>query len=234
MTFPDGVQPERILVEYHPVRYVQFDLGVTHVGAPTFVQANGSFASGNAPLAVAYNNPVTAGNLLVAGVYAFALDGVTATASVADTQGNTWTRVSPYTMQGGGGSGGITVLTTIAGATGADTATLTVGGTSGGFLRILVHEFTLVTAVDAQAANSGTVYPLDSGAANTTATAGVLFGWGVADNGNTVAGAGYTIAATAGSESSEYQISSAAGTYHATYPGSGANSSWCCELVAFK
>lgn len=226
--------PERVLVGFDPIQHVTFDLTVSHVGAPTFVQAVGASASGNAPLAVAYNSNVTAGNLLVAGVYAFNLDGVSATASVADTQGNTWTRVSPYTFQGGSGQGGVTVLTAIAGSTGPDTATLTVGGTSGGFLRILVHEFTVVSAVDAQAANNGAVYPLDSGAATTTANNGVLFGWGVADNGNTTAGAGYTIAATAGSESTEYQITTASGSYHATFPGNGASSGWCCQLVAFK
>jgi hypothetical protein len=83
---------------------------------PTIVQSTGGVAGGfSSTIAVAFVNPVTAGNKLVAMGYASGSGGTVA--SAIDSQGNTYTLRSPTGRQ-------IGFLTATAGASGACTVTL--------------------------------------------------------------------------------------------------------------
>jgi hypothetical protein len=102
------------------------------------------------------------------------------------------------------------------------------------FVRLLIHEFSGVTTEDQRSGSSGSVYPINPGSVTTTSAKEVLFGWGVADNNNTQAGTGYTLARTQASMSTEYQVVGSVGTYDATFPGDGANSAWAAIMTTYS
>lgn len=233
MTFPQGVPPGVMLVEFHPVRHVDFDLkGSAPPVSVAFVQSAGNNSANASSLSQAFLSNVTAGDLLVVGVGGDQLDGATA-AAVADTQSNTYAQVGSYvttptTLYG------LALFAAVAGATGANTVTVTITPGAINFVRLLIHEFAGVSATDQAITGRGAAYPLSSGNMTTTVANEVIFGWGASDNGVTTPGTGFTIGRTQTSESTEYMIVSSTGTYAATFPGDGGTSNWACIGATFK
>lgn len=228
-----GPQPESIRVEYHPVRHITFDLtpAAPPPGRITFVQSQGGNSTGNSTSAI-FDSNVTAGNLLVVALGGSALSAVDF-AILTDTLGNSFTLAGTYGNTGDG-TYGIGLFYAVTGSSGADTVSFVSHNPSSTFTRCLIHEFSGVTALDQFSTSNGAIFPLDSGAMNTTAANEVVFGWGVSDNGITTIGAGFTLGRTQANQTTEYQIVSATGTYHATFPGDGANNSWGCIGATFK
>lgn len=232
MTFP-GAPPDRVLVEYAPVLYVGFDIKAGAGPAPpSFVQSEGVNSSSAASLTVAFDSNVTSGHVLLAAVVGASLDGVSNTASVTDTQGNTYTQVGTYVTASPNGT--ISLFGTVASNTGPDTVTLTSTPGAVNFIRLLIQEFAGVSVVDQHNSANGAAYPLSSGNMTTAAATGVVFGWGVSDNGVTTPGTGFTIARTQALESTEYQIFTGAGTYAAIFPGDNGTSVWGCIGAILK
>lgn len=224
--------PDRVLVEYSPVRHVEFDLVPASV--PTsiaFVQSNGAFNSSTSSLAATFTSNVTSGNLLVAATVANGLTGTYGAVPVSDTVSSTWHGNLAVLVNPGGA--GLNLWWARAGASGANTVTWAIGSTET-FTRLIIQEFSGVTALDQEARATGAAYPLDSGGVTTTHAAELLLAWGCSDNGVTTPGANYTISFTQNSESTEYRIVSSTGVYHGLFPGDGASSNWGCILNTFN
>jgi len=176
---------------------------------------------------VSFNSNVTAGNLLVVAV---SYQSTTGTATITDTQGNTYaTAVGPTPSATLGFSDAI--MYTVAQASGSNTVGVSLSG-SFNYRRLVVHEYSGVDTFDVSA---GAIGAAGSGAPTASATTSnaneLIFGWAVSNNGTTSAGSGFTLRATAGSESTEDQIVSSAGTQTVVYPNDG--SAWIGQIATF-
>lgn len=222
-----------MLVEYHPVHHVSFDTSPPAPPPPTiaFIQSEGNNNTAANSLSQAFDANVTSGNLIVVAFGSAVLySGEPVT--ITDSQSNAYTQIGSYQVNTSS-TYGIGVWYTVTHTTGACTVSMNRTNPEN-FNRLLIHEFAGVTALDQTAQATGAGYPLDSGAMITTAANELIFGWGASDNGVTTPGTGFTIGRTQTLESTEYQIVSAAGTYHATFPGDNGSSSWACIGATFK
>jgi hypothetical protein len=194
----------------------------------SFVQQAASAANGNpSSLNLSFPANTLAGDLLlVAFDYK---DGVTPS-SVTDSQGNAFTSVrSPLTTPAGAVSS-VYYAKNIKG--GADTVTVTLSATSS-YLEVYLSEYSgtnPTNPIDSEAGASGTAGAVSSGAATTTVTGDIIYGFCVADWACT-AGSGFTARSTLNSNLVEDMTAGSPGQYAAT--GTASNG-WSMLMVALK
>ena len=206
-------------------------LGVGQVGGGGtvgFVQGNQNFASGSGgTIASAFGSNVTAGHLIVVTAGAG-----TASNTVTDTQGNTYTLAKDGTnpaMNSGGGYQ-VAIWYAVATSTSADTVTLHYPA-SQTFRRIAIHEYSGVNTLDVASSNIGNGTTVSTGSATTNHDNELIFGWMVSDNGVTSAGSGYNLRETSGSESTMDKSVNSTGSYNVTAPTT--SSQWIGLMATF-
>ena len=128
------------------------------------------------PLAVVFETPNTAGNLIVVGVSAA---NANATYTISDLKGNTYsTAIGPASDGGNTYQSMIFYAANIAAGTNSVTVTETGGG---GRLRILIHEFSgaaTSSPLDQTSSSTGSGTALDSGSKTTLQNNELIFGFG--------------------------------------------------------
>jgi hypothetical protein len=196
-------------------------------GTPTFVQGNTGYESfTGTSVSAAFSSNVTAGNLIVLAV---GWQSSTATASVSDTQGNTYysavgptvTTAIPYATQ---------IFYAVAQSTGSNTVTFTPSA-SVNQRRLAIHEYSNVNVFDVSSAATGNGGTFSSGSATTTHATELIFGWGISNNGITSAGSGFTLRETTGSESTEDKVVTSTGSYSVTFPSD--STAWILQMATF-
>jgi len=194
-----------------------------------FVQSQGAFdGSSDTTMQATFSSPVTAGNLIIV---ALAYQSPSSTATVSDTQGNTYSAATGPTVNANMGSGFTSyIFYTIAGSTGSNTVVATLANTET-YRRILIHEYSGVDTFDVASAATGNSATLDSGSATTTQATELIFGWGVSNNGVTDPGSNFMLRQTTQLESTEDKTVISTGNYNATFPTS--SSEWICQMATF-
>ncbi len=153
------------------------------------------------------------------------------TATVTDSQGNTFTPVlGPIT------NGGLrmTIFAAFDVAGGADTLTVTLSAAPSSFFEVYLHEYAGIVAYDTGAVAVGSSTATDamaSGPADTHAAKELVFGYGV--TGSAVAGTGFTERSSFDSNITEDQIVTMQGTYDATATMT-AGSGWTMLMATFR
>jgi uncharacterized protein (TIGR03437 family) len=150
----------------------------------TFVQSTSTGPSNAQTASKAFPGSVTAGDLIIAGVF---VDPSATNASVTDTMGDTFTRVSHLTVAGDHDAD---VFVSTAVASGVDTITINAG--SGKTVYALsIHEYRgVTTTLDASIAAQGSSKAPASGNLTTIAPSDLIFVWFT--NGNNFSGENFT------------------------------------------
>src|SRR5262249_53899417 len=117
---------------------------------------------------------------------------------------------------------------------GSDKLTVSVSGAAT-TLRLAIHEFHGLSALDQTMGSFGTGSSVDSGAATTTSPSELVFGFAISGNGESwTAGPGYSLRETpAGKAGSEYQVLSSTRSIAADF-GLGATDSWAAIVATFR
>ncbi len=189
---------------------------------------------GSTTVVKAFTTNVTAGSLIVVKVSA---NTTTATATCADSLGQTYSLAVGPTVNASLGGSGFTqwVFYFANSAAGANTVTVTFSA-SIPFKRMVIVEYSgLATSavLDVTAAATGNSASPDSGAATTTANNELIFGGGITDSGNIGAGTGFTAREAPDAYSKpEDKNGATAGSYNATFTTSA--SQWIAQMATFK
>ena len=189
------------------------------------VAANASSGSTNS-FAVAFNANTLASDLILV---AFDFDN-DVTATVTDSQGNSFTQVGTELTSPGATHSQVFFAPNIKG--GADTVTISLSGISD-YLEVYLTEYSgadLATPIDAQAGNSGGAGFASSGNATTTVAGDVIFGYCLADWSCT-AGSGFNTRSMFNDNLIEDITVGMPGPYAAT---GSANNGWSLQMVAVK
>jgi len=196
---------------------------------PTFIQmSQGQISSGTAT-SVPFNAATTTGNTIVA----YVIWNNSASATVTDSQGDTFTSVSAPVSWGGGNSAQVFYATNITG--GADTVAATFRTAVSSFGVVYIHEYSGISAsnpVDVTVAATGSSASMNSGTATTTNPNDLIFGAGVSDKSVTAAGSGFTPLSLAFGNITEDENATSAGSYAATATHNGIV--WAIQMVAFR
>ncbi len=202
--------------------------------AISYVQSISTNGGNLTSLSASFASNNTAGNLIIV-VAGWA--GTTITASVSDSNGNTYqTAVGPTT--GVGSRGQMFYAENIAG--GANTVTVAFSASVSG-AHLLIHEYSGIAtsnSLDQVTSATGSSTVCDTGSVTTTQADALLFASCGAETDPTTitAGTGYTLrelVGAAGKTATEDQIVSATGTYNATFT-LGASAPWLASLATFK
>jgi len=180
---------------------------------------------------LAFNNPNTAGNLIVV----YAIWGNTGSATISDSNGNAYVPVAPAQAWGNGNPWRSQVFYAKNIAGGANTVTATFGSSITSFGAIYIHEYSgldRTSPLDTTAAATGSPGAMNSGSATTTNAADLIFGAGASSNTVTAAGSGFTSRLTDFGNRTEDKNVSSAGSYNATATQNG--NRWVMHMVAFK
>ncbi len=199
------------------------------VTAPSFVQVNQNQIASGTNVSVGFNSATRAGNTLVV----YLIWNNTGSATVTDSQGNTFTPVSAAVSWGSGYLAQVFYASNIVG--GADSVTATFRTAVSSFGVLYVHEYSGISAVnpvDVSTSASGSSSTLNSGAILTTSANDLIFGAGVSDNFVTAAGSGFVARDLAFGNITEDRVAGTVGSYSATATHSG--SAWGMQLVAFR
>jgi Right handed beta helix region len=193
-----------------------------------FVQgtSGGGSSSYLASVNATFGSSNVAGDLLVVRVNFLS---TTATVSVADTSGNTWTALP--IQRGTRSSQQIFYCNGCSGAS-SDKVTAIVNSGSAAYFSILIAEYSGFSGgLDVTAAASGTNSSPNSGFATTTSSNDLLLGFATSDTGLIITGpgSGYTKRLNM----LEDKIVTATGSCNATYTYSGTGY-WICQMVAFS
>jgi chitodextrinase len=167
------------------------------------------------------------GNLILV---AFDFDTNSTPSTVADSQGNVFTEVGTQLTSPGGARSRVYCAKNIKG--GADTVTVNLSSSSA-WIELYISEYSgvdTVNPVDAQAGASGSSGSASSGAATTTVTNDVIYGYCVGDS-VCSPGAGFSARSTFHGNLIEDKTAGSAGAYAAT---ATANSGWSMQLVALR
>ena len=194
---------------------------------PIFEQGDSYGNSANSTTAAAtFSHPVSAGNLIVV---ALCYQSTAVTASITDSQGNTYATAIGPTVSGTLGFSNY-IFYAVAGSSGTNTITATLSNIAI-YRRLLIHEYQGVDTFDLATGTTGASGAPDSGSIATTHANEVIFGWGITNNGTVSPGTGFTLRETALSESTEDKIVSSTGSYNAIYPNDG--SAWTAQVAGF-
>jgi hypothetical protein len=202
-------------------------------GADVFVQRNANKQTGGpTQFTVAFNNNVTAGNLIVV---AAAWDGAATVLSVTDTLANVYTAVGPKRA----GSGGLASFNTqlfyaknIAG--GAATVAIKLSAAANTEIFFYIHEYTgadTLSPLDATSSNVGAGLPASSGSAATHAENELIFGMEFDGVNVDHAGDDFTMRSSFDSNMTEDRIVNSMGTYDASVHTAN---DWILYMATFK
>jgi hypothetical protein len=201
---------------------------------PAFVQSDHSAHGFNSTsLAQAMTSSVTAGNSIVVGVM---WTDISATCSIADTLGNTYTAIGSPVFQ----SGRVNVVQlfyTKSASGGANTVTITCSTST--TLQTYVQEFSgvLSAGLDDHNGNGSNAANPSTPALTTTAANDLVVAMVSSESGgNPTVGAGFTLSdsyAANAYSAIEYQIVSSAGSVTPAFVA-GFGNFWACVSVAFK
>ncbi len=197
--------------------------------APTFVQMTQAQISNGSSVSVPFNSATTSGNTIVA----YVIWSNVASATVTDSQGNTFKSVTAPVSWGGSNSTQIFYATNVAG--GADTVTATFRNAVSSFGVIYIHEYAGINAtnpVDVSVSATGSSAAMNSGSATTTSPNDLIFGAGVSDMAVTAAGPGFAARSMAFGNVTEDESATSAGSYAGTATHDGAV--WEMQMVAFR
>ncbi len=195
---------------------------------PSFVQQAAGAAHGSPnSLAVSFPANTLAGDVLLV---AFDYTNGATPSAITDSQGNSFTSVRTPLTTPGGAVGSVYYAKNIKG--GADTVTVTLSATSS-YLEVYFSEYSGInptSPIDTQAGATGNAGTVSSGAATTTTTGDIIYGFCVADWACT-AGSGFTARSTLNSNLVEDMTAGSPGQYAAT--GTATNG-WSMLMVALK
>jgi hypothetical protein len=201
-------------------------LSLTITATPYFVQATANKTTSTASASLTFAANTQAGDAILLG---FNFDH-TLSATVTDSQGNTYSEVGSQLTTPGGANGRVYYAKNIKG--GADTVTVKLSGTSD-YLELYLAEYSGVdpnTPIDAQAGATGSSSTVSSGNATTTGSSDVIYGYCVGDS-QCTAGSGFASRSTLVGNLTEDKVVSGAGSYAAT---ATANSGWLMQMVALR
>ncbi len=202
-----------------------------HAAGISSVQGAYSFAS-NAVTFATQNTG--AGDLYVLAIEPSAPMASGTVASVTDTEGNHWNILAledngtpffaaqiAYTMNVAGGS--------------KPTVTVSYSG-SNSTRRLAVHEFSGAATVNALDLGPGSAMGASGAPTSQTVSPSVdgelVFGFGIANSGDTSAGAGFTLAESNNLQATEYQIQTTATPVAAVFPNQSGQ--WIMQVITFK
>jgi hypothetical protein len=196
---------------------------------PTFVQVAAGETMTALSVGTTFAMPVTAGDMLVVGVYVESAQ----IGTVSDSQGNAFqSPVGNIDFVPFGGKMYLYYAT--ASKSGDDTVTVT--GKSGTTdLLVMAHEYAKVTAFESANGATGNNFDQDgmkSGDLATTGTNHLIFGFGVALT--VAAGAGFVTRSSFDNNITEDELVDAAGTYQATATNTGTDGRWTMLGAAFR
>ncbi len=197
---------------------------------PRFVQTTAREVGSGTTNAVTFNQPNTAGNLIVA----YVVWDNSGTVNVTDTRGNTYTPVSARVPWSGGASAQVFYAKNVAGGT--NTVTATFGTALSRYGVFYIAEYSGIDKTnpfDVTTTGTGTTSSaMSSGTATTTNANDLLVGLGASHSNVTGAGAGYTSRSTFAGNIVEDRTVTATGAYTATATQNG--NGWVMQLVAFR
>jgi beta-lactam-binding protein with PASTA domain len=196
---------------------------------PSFVQVNQNEISSGSSVAVRLNAATKAGNTIVV----YAIWDNAGSASVKDSQSDSFAGVSPAVTWGNGYSAQIFYATNIAGGT--DTVTLAFKQAVSTFGVVYAHEYSGINTsnpIDVIASANGSSATLNSTFATTTSANDLIFGAGVSDNNVSGAGSGFTARDLTYGNITEDKIAVSIGSYAATATHDGQQ--WGMQMVAFR
>jgi hypothetical protein len=203
-------------------------LTLSIVAKSTFVQAASNANSATAKSAsLAFAENTLAGDVILVG---FDFADTSASLSVTDSQGNTFTEVGSQLTSPGGSGSVVYLAKNIKG--GADTITVNLASNSG-WLELFLTEYSGVNPtnpIDVQAGASGSAGSVSSGNATTAYAGDIIYGFCVADWSCTV-GSGFTAWSTFNDNLIESKTAGSAGAYAAT---GSANNGWTMQMVALR
>jgi chitodextrinase len=202
----------------------------TGASTPAFVQSAAFQITSGASVSVAFTNPNTSGNLIVA----YVIWDNSGLVSLSDNQGNTYvSAVGPTKYSGDKTNAQVFYAKNVLGGSNRLTATFGTAITSWGILYI--HEYSGIdqtNPTDATIAASGSSASMNSGSVTTKNAAELLFGAGESNNTVTSAGAGYTVRSSAYGNITEDQIVTTTGSYNAAAIQNG--NAWIMQMATFK
>jgi chitodextrinase len=194
----------------------------------TFVQiaAKSSSAATNS-LSLSFPANTTAGNLILIG---FDFDTNSVPSSITDSQGDIFTEVGAQLTSPGGARSRVYVAKRIKGGPGTITVNLSANSA---WIELYISEYSgvdTVNPIDGQAGTSGNAGSVSSGAATTTATGDVIYGYCVGDWVCT-SGSGFAARSKFDNNLVEDMTAGSPSGYTAT---GSANNGWSMQMVALK
>ncbi len=194
--------------------------------APTYVQSNAtlnSAGSGVTTTSTPFQSGVTSGDLIVIAV---GYRGDAQTIGLTDTLGTTFhVAGSPVTSTQTNGPFTGEIEWGIAPTGGADTVTASFPASTG-YVELYDHEYNAVgVQLDATSKDSGSGTAITSGAATTSYTNELVFGYGISNNTVGAAGTGFTERQSVGGDMTEDRDANATGSYAATATN-GSSTGW--------
>jgi hypothetical protein len=218
------------LFSIKPTRTIDADLMPPPDGPPPprFVQLAQNKTKTDTTLGATFGMPVTAGDMLVVGVYVESTLG-----TISDSQGNAFQMAVgpiPYVLAGASNY----IFYATASKTGDDTLTVTgpLGTTE---LLVMAHEYAMVTKFESANGANGNNFAMNgmnSGDLVTTGTNHVVFGFGVALT--VAAGMGFVTESSFDANITEDALFYPPGTYQATATNTGCDGRWTMLGAAFR
>jgi glucose/arabinose dehydrogenase/chitodextrinase len=203
---------------------------VVHAAPPAFVQTRAVEITSGTVNNVAFTNPNTAGNLIVA----YVVWSNSATVTMTDTRGNTYTAAqAPTSWNGTSWRAQVFYAKNIAG--GANTVRATFSSSINTFGILYVHEYSgldRTNPLDVSKSAVGTGSAMSTGNATTTNANDLIFGAGASSSKVTAAGSGLATRSTAFGNRTMDRVVTTAGSYAVTATQN--SNAWVLQLVAFK
>lgn len=197
---------------------------------PTYVQGRANEATSGTTNSVAFAAANRVGDLVVA----YAIWDTGATATVTDTNSNSYAPVgAPTLWNGGRWSSQVFYAKNVAG--GANSVKLTLSSAVTSWSVLYVHEYSGVdrtAPLDVSAAAIGSTAAMDSGARTTTNANDLIFGAGASDSLVNATGTGFTTRLTAYGNRTEDRNVTSAGSYSASAKQN--HNAWVMHMAAFK
>lgn len=202
---------------------------VLGVATPAFVQQNTNQITSGASNQTSFSTANTAGNLIVV----YAIWDNTNTATVSDTNGNTYTSAVGPTALTSCCRAQIFYAKNIAG--GNNTVNVTFSTAASSFALSYIHEYSgidTVSPIDVTSASSGTASAISSGSATTANANDLIFGGMASGDTVTSAGSGFVARSSAFGNMTEDKVVTSTGSYNVT--GTQNSNAWVAQMVAFK
>jgi hypothetical protein len=199
---------------------------------PEFVQHTASTDGNTETITAAFVSPVAAGDLVIAGLdYGGAAGGQTLT-SVADTFGDSYALLGPYTGDVSGTQTSVYLAYTVASQSGTDALTATLDANAG-FLEFRIHEYanTASSPLDTTIGSNGGTTGSDAAAATITTAAAEELIFAMVIDGTVGAGTGYTLRGSDYEDLTEDRVAATASTYPVLGSPSG---DWVMIAAAFR